>query len=129
MRTRLALKIDAEKTHAVAGNLEQAWQIFDLAKLIYCNAGDVPKECESSWERRVWDLTVRLAKRMKALPANSRSIAETHYQLGEAQAHCAGYAKAQKAAEALLNTRASNLEQDGGPLTISPILLPLSTRY
>merc|ERR1719370_2135771 len=32
---------------AEAGNLEQAWQMFDLAKVIYGKAGDVAKECES----------------------------------------------------------------------------------
>merc|ERR1711990_151710 len=36
---------DAEK--AEAGNLEQAWQMFDLAKVIYGKSGDVTKECES----------------------------------------------------------------------------------
>ena len=55
---------DAEKADAEAGNLEQAWQMFDLAKVgiyltflclhswsalqvIYGKAGDVAKECES----------------------------------------------------------------------------------
>merc|ERR1712192_10207 len=32
---------DAEKADAEAGNLEQAWQMFDLAKVIYGKAGDV----------------------------------------------------------------------------------------
>merc|ERR1719341_1498920 len=88
---------DAEK--AEAGNLEQAWQMFDLAKVIYGKAGDVAKECEaltflgevslenSNFEQAVEDLTLCLAKRIKALPADSRAIAETHYQLGVAQAH------------------------------------------
>merc|ERR1719300_1874282 len=39
------METDAEK--AEAGNLEQAWQMFDLAKVIYGKAGDVAKECES----------------------------------------------------------------------------------
>merc|ERR1719193_2528708 len=54
---------DAEKVDAEAGNLEQAWQMFDLAKVIYGKAGD---------------------------------IAEAHYQLGVAQAHCAEYVNAEK---------------------------------
>merc|ERR1712055_814916 len=42
-----AEKADAEKADAEAGNLEQAWQMFDLAKVIYGKAGDIAKECES----------------------------------------------------------------------------------
>merc|ERR1719500_2355882 len=41
------METDAEKTDAEAGNLEQAWQMFDLAKVIYGKAGDVAKECET----------------------------------------------------------------------------------
>ena len=56
------METDAEKAEAEAGNLEQAWQMFDLAKVlplgihwiyssapqvIYGKAGDVAKECES----------------------------------------------------------------------------------
>ena len=43
-----------------------------------------------------------------------RSIAETHHQLGVAQAHCADYANAEKslaAAVAVLNTRIANLKK------------------
>merc|ERR1712181_55342 len=115
---------DAEKVEA--GNLEQAWQMFDLAKVIYCKAGDMAKECESltflgevslensNFKQAVEDLAVCLAKRVKALPADSRSIAETHYQLGVAQAHCAEYALAEKSLEAavgVLNTRIANLKK------------------
>merc|ERR1711970_789442 len=92
------METDAE---AEAGNLEQAWQMFDQAKVIYGKAGDITKECESltflgevslensDFKQAVEDLTLCLAKRIKALPADSRSIAEIHYQLGVAQAHCA----------------------------------------
>merc|ERR1712013_83011 len=51
--------VDAEKVDTEVSNLEQAWQMFDLAK------------------------------RIKSLPSDSRMIAETHYQLGVAQAQCA----------------------------------------
>ena len=47
-------------------------------------------------------------------PLVLRSIAETHYQLGVAQAHCADYAKAEKSLEAavgVLNTRIANLKK------------------
>ena len=60
------------------------------------------------------DLSLCLAKRIKALPADSRSIAESHYQLGVAQAHCAEYANAEKsleAAVAVLNMRIVNLQK------------------
>merc|ERR1711936_1221492 len=41
------METDAEKAEAEAGTLEQAWQMFDLAKVIYGKSGDVTKECES----------------------------------------------------------------------------------
>merc|ERR1712055_258928 len=120
------METDAEKANAEAGNLEQAWQMFDLAKVIYGKAGDMTKECESltflgevslensNFKQAVEDLTVCLAKRVKALPKDSRSIAESHYQLGVAQAHCAEYAEAEKSLEAAvgaLNTRIANLKK------------------
>merc|ERR1712002_89764 len=120
------METDAEKVDAEASNLEQAWQMFDLAKVIYGKSGDVTKECESltflgevslensNFKQAVEDLTLCLTKRIKALPADSRSIAETHYQLGVAQAHCAEYAKAEKSLEAavvVLNARISNLKK------------------
>merc|ERR1712083_516669 len=138
--TGVEMETDAEKAEAEAGNLEQAWQMFDLAKVIYGKAGDVAKECESltflgevcklnhagrfvssqvslensNFKQAVEDLTLCLTKRIKALAADSRSIAETHYQLGVAQAHCADYANAEKslaAAVAVLNTRIANLKK------------------
>jgi len=116
----------AEKAEAEVGNLEQAWQMFDLAKVIYSKAGDVSKECESltllgevslensNFKQAVEDLTLCLEKRIKALPSDSRSIAETHYQLGVAQAHSADYVDAEKSLEAavsVLNVRIDNLKK------------------
>merc|ERR1711973_1012952 len=43
----------------------------------------------SNFNQAVEDLNECLAKRIKSLPSDSRMIAETHYQLGVAQAHCA----------------------------------------
>merc|ERR1719173_14742 len=120
------METDVEKANAEAGNLEQAWQMFDLAKVIYGKAGDMTKECESltflgevslensNFKHAVEDLTVCLAKRVKALPKDSRLIAESHYQLGVAQAHCAEYAIAEKSLEAavgVLNSRIANLKK------------------
>merc|ERR1712002_973687 len=68
----------------------------------------------SNFKQAVEDLTLCLSKRTKALPADSRSIAETHYQLGVAQAHSADYASAEKSLEAavvVLNARISNLKK------------------
>jgi len=71
--------------------------------------------CENSnFKQAVEDLMTCLAKRLKALPADSRSIAETHYQLGVAQAHCEDFANAEKslkAAIAVLDTRVVNLKK------------------
>merc|ERR1712010_440766 len=120
------METDAEKAEAEVGNLEQAWQMFDLAKVIYGKSGDVTKECESltflgevslensNFKQAVEDLTLCLAKRTKALPADSRFLAETHYQLGVAQAHSGDYASAEKSLEAavvVLDARISNLKK------------------
>jgi len=119
------METDTEKTEE-PGNLEQAWQMFDLAKVIYGKTKNEVKECESlillgevslensNFKQAVEDLTTCLAKRMKALPADSRSIAETHYQLGVAQAHCEDFTNAEKslkAAIAVLDTRVVNLKK------------------
>merc|ERR1711971_1518081 len=119
------METDAEKTEE-PGNLEQAWQMFDLAKVIYGKMKNEVKECESlillgevslenpNFKQAVEDLLTCLAKRLKALPADSRSIAETHYQLGVAQAHCEDFANAEKslkAAIAVLDTRVLNLKK------------------
>merc|ERR1712013_689911 len=89
---------DAGKVDTEVSNLEQAWQMFDLSK---AKSGEVTKECEalillaevsmenSNFNQAVEDLTECQAKRIKSLPSDSRMIAETHYQLGVAQAHCA----------------------------------------
>jgi len=119
------METDTEKTEE-PGNLEQAWQMFDLAKVIYGKMKNEVKECESlillgevslensNFKQAVEDLLTCLAKRLKALPADSRSIAETHYQLGVAQAHCEDFANAEKslkAAIAVLDTRVANLKK------------------
>merc|ERR1712212_1314553 len=119
------METDVEKTEE-PGNLEQAWQMFDLAEVIYGKAKNEVKECESlillgevslensNFKQAVEDLMTCLAKRLKTLPADSRSIAETHYQLGVAQAHCEEFANAEKslkAAIAVLDMRVVNLKK------------------
>jgi len=120
------METDVQKADAEVGNLELAWQMFDLAKVIYSKAGDVSKECESltflgevslensNYQQAVEDLTLCLDKRISVLPADSRSIAETHYQLGVALAQSGEYSKAEKSLEAavsVLNTRMGNLRK------------------
>jgi len=115
-----------EKMDIEVGNLELAWQMFELAKVIFSKAGNLTKECESltllgevslensNFKQAVEDLTTCLARRRAGMPADSRSIAETHYQLGVAQAHSGDYASAEKslrAAISVLNARMSNLKK------------------
>merc|ERR1712055_38169 len=101
-------------------------EMFELAKVIFSKAGNLTKECESltllgevslensNYKQAVEDLTTCLARRCAGMPADSRSIAETHYQLGVAQAHSGDYASAEKslrAAISVLNARMSNLKK------------------
>merc|ERR1719370_1885101 len=79
---------DAEMVDTEDGNLEQAWQMFDLSKVIYAKSGEIAKECDAlillaevsmeNFNQAVEDLTECLAKRIKSLPSDSRMIAETH---------------------------------------------------
>merc|ERR1719341_231183 len=115
-----------EKMDFEVGNLELAWEMLELAKVIFSKAGNLTKECESltllgevslensNYKQAVEDLTTCLARRCAGMPADSRSIAETHYQLGVAHAHSGDYASAEKslrAAISVLNARISNLEK------------------
>merc|ERR1719431_2360163 len=85
------------------GNLQHAWEMLELAKIIftkqmesaegdkkvcetYLHLGEVSLENEN-YVQAVEDLTVCLTRRQASLPSDSRSIAETHYQLGVAQAY------------------------------------------
>jgi len=119
---------DEEDDEVMEGDQDGDQMDTDAEKVIYGKAGDVAKECEaltflgevslenSNFEQAVEDLTVCLAKRIKAMPADSRAIAETHYQLGVAQAQIADYTNAEKslvAAVAVLNTRIANLKKMG----------------
>merc|ERR1719187_2559838 len=119
-------EISEEKMDTEVGNLELAWQMFELAKVIFSKAGNLTKECESltllgevslensNFKQAVEDLTTCLARRRAGMPADSRSIAETHYQLGVAQAHSGDYASAEnslRAAISVLNARMSNLKK------------------
>merc|ERR1712200_223794 len=64
-----------EKIDPQVGKLELAWQMFELAKVIFSKAGNLTKECESltllgevslensNYQQAVEDLTTCLARR------------------------------------------------------------------
>merc|ERR1719470_155397 len=114
----------SEKAESEVGNLEQAWEMFELCKIIWGKASNVARECEAliclgevsmeneNYAQAVEDIAACLAKRIAALPSDSRSIAETHYQLGVAQAHSGDYTKAAAslhAAVAVLRARLATI--------------------
>merc|ERR1712000_226230 len=117
-------------------NLQQAWEMLELAKLIYTKQiesveGDKKVEldrrvCETylhlgevsleneNYSQAVEDLTVCLKRRQASLPSDSRSIAETHYQLGVAQAFGGSFDEAEASLESaisVLKTRIENLQK------------------
>jgi len=117
-------------------NLQQAWEMLELAKLIYnkqlqsvegdkkvelerrlCETylllGEVSLENEN-YAQAVEDLSLCLTKRREILPSDSRSIAETHYQLGVAQAFSGKFDEAETSlvsAISVLVTRIENLRK------------------
>jgi len=88
-------------------NLQLAWEMLELAKVVYgkvaeSGTGDVKsaalaRQCEAylglgevsleneNYSQAVADFTECLNRRQATLPPDSRSIAETHYQLGVAK--------------------------------------------
>jgi len=117
-------------------NLEHAWEMLELAKLIYSKlntplSGDAKvnldrRICEvylllgevslenENFTQAVEDLTTCLARRQASLPSDSRSIAETLYQLGVAQAFSGDFNEAETrltSAIDVLKTRVCNLQK------------------
>ena len=105
--TKDVTAIEAEEEEDPS-NLQLAWAMFELAKTIFTKhiesvdesssirseletklsetyqyLGEVSIENED-YKQAVEDLTTCLTRRQKNLPEDSRSIAETHYQLGVA---------------------------------------------
>ena len=67
-----------------------------------------------NYEQAVDDLTICLSRRQVRLPSDLRSIAESHYQLGIAQAFNAKYEEAKvslKSAISVLEMRVANLQK------------------
>merc|ERR1712098_780075 len=99
-----------------AGNLQQSWEMFELAKLIYkreveteaadkkidfvkkisdslLHLGEISIENEN-YEQALEDIGECLKMRQNHFPADSRSIAEAHYQLGMAQSQSGKFTEA-----------------------------------
>jgi len=80
-------------------NLELAWEVLELARLGYTKAGNKAALAEvyldlgevsienQDYARAELDLAACLDIKKSSLPADSRSVASTHYQLGLAQAY------------------------------------------
>jgi len=98
------------------GNLQQSWEMFELAKLIYkreveteaaekkidvvkkigdslLHLGEISIENEN-YEQALGDIGECLKMRQENFPADSRSIAEAHYQLGIAQSQSGKFTEA-----------------------------------
>jgi len=126
-----------EETEDETSNLEQAWEMLELAKVlflkgadttteeakksefqkrvsdVYLHLGEISLENEN-FEQAVEDLTACLNKRKELLPSDSRSIAETHYQLGIAQAYSGNFDAGEScmvAAVSVLSARLLNLKK------------------
>merc|ERR1712243_229856 len=81
------------------GYLEHAWEMLEMAKMIWSKAGKVDLACEAlhllgevsteghNYVQAIADFEDCLSKRIEVLPSGSRSIAETHYWHGVALAH------------------------------------------
>ena len=110
------------------GNLQLAWEMLELAKNAFIKLSESTEEAKrkeaeiktaeallalgevslenENYEHSAADLTLCLGMRRKIFPADSRSIAETFYQLGVAQAFGAKYPES----EASLNSAIGVLE-------------------
>jgi len=113
-------------------NLQQAWEMLELAKLIYTkeietasedkktayekrlsdtylHLGEVSLENENH-DQAIEDFTTCLNKRQASLPADSRSIAETFYQLGVAQASGGKFSDAETSMNNAVNVIKSRID-------------------
>merc|ERR1712192_286399 len=89
------------------GHLELAWEVLELAKNISGKHGKTDIEAEAfhflgevslennDYPQAIEDLTKSLSMKTTVVPAGSRSLAETHYQLGVALAWSGEWVKAE----------------------------------
>jgi len=118
------------------GNLQQSWEMFELAKLIYnrevenedaekkidvvkkisdslLHLGEISIENEN-YEQALEDIGECLKMRQNHFPADSRSIAEAHYQLGMAQSQSGKFTEAKASlmmANEVLQARLAGLKK------------------
>jgi len=118
------------------GNLQQSWEMFELAKLIYkrevetetaekkidvvkkisdslLHLGEISIENEN-YEQALEDIEECLKMRQNHFPADSRSIAEAHYQLGMAQSQSGKFTEAKASltmANEVLQSRLAGLKK------------------
>jgi len=118
----------------IPDSLQIAWEMLELAKVVltkmletkndpetermlcetYLVLGEVSLENED-FTQAVKDFTICLERRIKTLPADSRSIAEIYYQLGVAQCFELKFAESVHSLEAaikVLQSRIVNLKAD-----------------
>merc|ERR1712201_30001 len=139
MKTSIAAPNTEEKIddgEEEPGNLQQSWEMFELAKMIYkreletvaddekadlvkkvsdslLHLGEISIENEN-YEQALEDLGECLKMRQNNFPADSRSIAEAHYQLGMAQSQSGKFTEAKASlamANEVLQARLAGLEK------------------
>jgi nuclear autoantigenic sperm protein len=119
-----------EEVEEASNDLQLAWEILELAKQIYerqaqKDPGANPRLADSllrlaevaieseNYTSAIEDLQKCLGIQTASLPADSRSLAETHYQLGVAYTFTTDFAEAIKsfeAAAAIIQQRLDNLK-------------------
>merc|ERR1712114_132579 len=133
MNTTTEEKVDGEEE---PGNLQQSWEMFELAKLIYkreveteaaekkldvvkkisdslLHLGEISIENEN-YDQALGDIGECLKMRQDNFPADSRSIAEAHYQLGMAQSQSGKFEEAKASltmANQVLQARLAGLKK------------------
>merc|ERR1719402_1389824 len=141
-KKKSADELEAEVENEDLSNLERAWEVLEVAKVIYtrmmkkCKNEQVEKKlCETllalgevsieneSWTQAVDDLKECLEKR-KALGSDARLIAETHYQLGVAQCYHMKFDEAVQSfndAKTILSAHLESLKADTFNAKVSEI--------
>jgi len=102
------------------GHLELAWEMLELSKSIWATCGKSVMEAEAllylgevslesnNYPQAVEDLSKAVDIKIKTAPVGSRTLAETHYQLGVAHAWAGNWPLAEKSltdAVSVLSTR------------------------
>jgi len=97
------------------GHLELAWEVLELAKNISGKHGKTDIEAEAlhylgevslennNYPQAIEDLAKSVTIKTKVVPGGSRSLAETHYQMGVAYAWSGEWAKAEASLTAAIS--------------------------